>query len=68
MGRTGQVKSQTTKRAIWVDDPMATPKARSIFPRYATVMAVACSAALPTIGMITKPMNIFDRPCAIAHA
>ena len=51
-----------TKRAICVDDPSATPNARSILPFQAMTMAVLCSAAFPTIGIITKPTNVSEMP------
>jgi hypothetical protein len=47
----------TTKSEICVAEPSATPSARSILDLYAIVMAVACSAALPTMGRMTKPTN-----------
>ena len=46
-----------TKSAIWMDDPTATPIARSILFFEATVTAVMCSAALPTIGRMMRPTN-----------
>mmetsp|Transcript_141956 Transcript_141956/g.353790 ORF Transcript_141956/g.353790 Transcript_141956/m.353790 type:complete len:242 (-) Transcript_141956:914-1639(-) len=52
----------TTKRAICVEEPMATPSARSIFPLAATVTAVACSAALPTMGSRMTPMKALGKP------
>mmetsp|Transcript_7071 Transcript_7071/g.20106 ORF Transcript_7071/g.20106 Transcript_7071/m.20106 type:complete len:229 (+) Transcript_7071:314-1000(+) len=52
----------TTKSAICVEEPTATPSARSIMPLYAAVTAVACSAALPTIGNNITPMKAFDKP------
>mmetsp|Transcript_1793 Transcript_1793/g.4815 ORF Transcript_1793/g.4815 Transcript_1793/m.4815 type:complete len:297 (+) Transcript_1793:182-1072(+) len=52
----------TTKRAICVEEPMATPKARSILPLAAQVTAVACSAAFPTMGRSMTPMNALGRP------
>merc|ERR1719498_1046307 len=50
----------TTKRAICVDEPKATARAKSILSLYAQVIAVACSAALPTIGSSTTPTNALD--------
>ena len=40
-----------------VDEPRATDKAKSILPLYDITRAVACSAAFPTIGKITKPIK-----------
>ena len=44
----------TTKRAICVLLPRATPSDRSILSLVATVTAVRCSAALPTLGRRRK--------------
>mmetsp|Transcript_72612 Transcript_72612/g.224301 ORF Transcript_72612/g.224301 Transcript_72612/m.224301 type:complete len:200 (+) Transcript_72612:241-840(+) len=52
----------TTKSAICVEEPTATPRARSIMPFMADETAVACSAALPTIGSRIVPMNALGRP------
>jgi len=46
-----------TKRAIWIEEPTATPMARSILFFVATVTAVTCSAALPTMGRMMRPMK-----------
>mmetsp|Transcript_19873 Transcript_19873/g.50238 ORF Transcript_19873/g.50238 Transcript_19873/m.50238 type:complete len:205 (-) Transcript_19873:609-1223(-) len=51
-----------TKRAICVDEPSATPKARSILPLAAMTIAVECSAALPMMGRMTKPTKDSERP------
>jgi hypothetical protein len=42
---------------IWIEDPTATPIAKSILFLLATVTAVTCSAALPTIGRMINPMK-----------
>ena len=52
----------STSIAICMLDPTATPIARSILSLQATVTAVACSAALPTIGSRISPTNVFDIP------
>jgi len=44
-----------TKSAIWILEPTATPIARSILFLLATVTAVTCSAAFPTIGRMMRP-------------
>jgi hypothetical protein len=41
----------------WIEEPTATPIARSILFLLATVTAVTCSAALPTIGRMISPIN-----------
>ena len=45
------------ERTRTVDEPSATDKARSILPLYDITRAVACSAAFPTMGRITNPIN-----------
>mmetsp|Transcript_12526 Transcript_12526/g.41819 ORF Transcript_12526/g.41819 Transcript_12526/m.41819 type:complete len:218 (-) Transcript_12526:691-1344(-) len=66
MGHANSVMSGMQRRAICVDEPRATAMARSILPRRAMEMAVACSAALPTMGRSTKPMNASGRSHADA--
>jgi hypothetical protein len=51
-----------TRRAIWMDEPTATPMARSILSFMATVTAVTCSAALPTMGNKIKPTKVSEMP------
>ena len=46
----------------WVDDPTAMPRASSILFLQAKMMAAACSAALPTMGMTMVPRNSFGTP------
>ena len=49
----------STKSAIWMLDPIAMPRARSILLRIATITAVMCSTALPAMGSRmsdTKPV------------
>ncbi|KAK2122118.1 hypothetical protein NOF04DRAFT_1337289, partial [Fusarium oxysporum II5] len=46
-----------TRRAIWIEEPTATPMARSILSRSATATAVTCSATLPTLGIKIRPMK-----------
>eukprot|EP01050_Picozoa_sp_SAG11_P039087 SAG11_NODE_16275_length_552_cov_1.203091_1_plen_106_part_01 len=46
--------------AICVADPMAMERARLIFPLYAAVTAVKCSAALPTTGRRMTPTKTSD--------
>lgn len=41
-------------------DPTATPMARSILSLHATVTAVACSAAFPTIGRRISPTKVLE--------
>lgn len=43
--------------SIWIEEPTATPIAKSILFLLATVTAVTCSAAFPTIGRIINPMK-----------
>lgn len=43
-----------TKRAIWIEEPTATPSERSILSWTETDTAVTCSAALPTIGSCAR--------------
>jgi hypothetical protein len=50
--------SGRTNNAICILEPTATPIARSILSLQATVTAVACSAALPTIGRRINPTNV----------
>ena len=63
------MQSGTTKRAICVDEPMAMPSASSILFLTAKMIAAACSAALPTIGMTMVPRKrsgtpqFSDAPC-----
>ena len=45
-----------------IDDPTATPTAKSILFLYATVTAVTCSAALPTMGKTINPINVVETP------
>lgn len=52
----------STSNAICILDPTATPIARSILSLQATVTAVACSAALPTIGSRIKPTKVSEMP------
>mmetsp|Transcript_101540 Transcript_101540/g.295947 ORF Transcript_101540/g.295947 Transcript_101540/m.295947 type:complete len:227 (+) Transcript_101540:130-810(+) len=52
----------TTNNAICVEEPTATPSARSILPFNALVTAVACSAALPTMGSRIVPMKALGKP------
>ena len=47
---------------IWIDEPTATPIARSILFLLATVTAVTCSAAFPTMGRMMRPMNVSLKP------
>mmetsp|Transcript_101957 Transcript_101957/g.202426 ORF Transcript_101957/g.202426 Transcript_101957/m.202426 type:complete len:217 (+) Transcript_101957:103-753(+) len=58
---TNTVKG-TTKRAICAEDPSATPRDKSILSFMATVTAVACSAALPTIGRRITPIKDREIP------
>jgi hypothetical protein len=51
-----------TSKAICMLDPTATPIARSILSLHATVTAVACSAALPTIGSRISPTKVLEMP------
>jgi len=44
-----------TSKAICIEDPTATPIAKSILFFIATVTAVKCSAALPTMGSRIRP-------------
>src|SRR5204863_1870395 len=46
----------------------ATPIAKSILFFIATVTAVTCSAALPTIGKTISPMNVALRPESVVTA
>lgn len=50
--------SGSTSSAICMLDPTATPIERSILSLQATVTAVACSAALPTIGSRINPTKV----------
>ena len=50
-----------TKSAICIEDPTATPMAKSILSFIATDTAVTCSAALPTIGKRISPKNRGER-------
>jgi len=64
--------SNSSFRKNTMDDPTATPTAKSILFLYATVTAVTCycqwcdkshtSAAFPTIGNTIRPMNVVDTP------
>ena len=54
--------SGRTRRAICREEPQATPMERSILSLMATVTAVACSAALPTMGRRMRPMNSSETP------
>lgn len=47
-----------TNIAIWMLEPTATPIAKSILFLYDAVTAVACSAALDTIGKRTNPIQV----------
>ena len=49
-----------TKMAIWMEEPTATARARSILLRMATRTAVMCSHALEAIGSTMTPMKAFD--------
>lgn len=50
------------KMAIWMDEPTATPSARSILFFIATMTAVMCSHALPAIGSTMIPRKAWLRP------
>ena len=52
--------SGRTSSAICILDPTATPIDKSILSLQATVTAVACSAALPTIGIRINPTKVFE--------
>ena len=52
----------STKMAIWIEDPRATPIARSILFLYATRTAVICSQALPAMGRMISPRKASLRP------
>ena len=52
--------------AIWMDEPKATPSARSSLFLAATVTAVTCSAAFPTIGIMIVPMKMELTPQSTA--
>ena len=52
----------TTSTTTTEPPPTATPIARSILSLTATVTAVACSAALPTIGRRINPTKVFEIP------
>jgi hypothetical protein len=54
---SGRISNATCKL-----DPIATPIARSILSLQATVTAVACSAAFPTIGRRISPTKVVDKP------
>lgn len=54
--------SGSTNNAICMLDPTATPIAKSILSLHATVTAVACSAALPTIGRRINPTKVLEIP------
>lgn len=57
----------STNSAICMLDPTATPMARSILSLHATVTAVACSAALPTIGRRINPTKVSEMwPCVVS--
>ena len=45
-------------------EPTATPIDRSILSLIATVTAVACSAALPTMGRRIRPTNVVEMPAS----
>jgi hypothetical protein len=54
--------SGSTNSAICMLEPTATPIAKSILSLIDTVTAVACSAALPTMGSRIRPTNVFEIP------
>lgn len=54
--------SGKTRRAICILEPTATPIDKSILSLIATVTAVACSAALPTIGSRIRPTKVVETP------
>ncbi|KAH3663664.1 hypothetical protein OGAPHI_005065 [Ogataea philodendri] len=57
-----RTRNGVTNNEIWIEEPTATPTARSILFFTATTTAVTCSAALPTIGITIKPIKVFERP------
>lgn len=61
-------RSGSTRRAICMLEPTATPIERSILSFAATVTAVACSAAFPTIGSRIKPTNVSEMPPEVVIA
>ena len=57
--------SGMTKRAIWIDEPMAIVSERSILSLTETVTAVTCSAAFPTRGRRMRATNSREMPPSV---
>mmetsp|Transcript_3549 Transcript_3549/g.10949 ORF Transcript_3549/g.10949 Transcript_3549/m.10949 type:complete len:271 (-) Transcript_3549:880-1692(-) len=62
--RTHEASTRTgiQKRAICIDEPIAMPIASSILFFMAKMMAAACSAAFPTMGIMMVPRNRSGTP------
>merc|ERR1719424_1034013 len=55
-------RSGTQKTPLWIEEPTAMPSASSILFLTAKMMAAACSAALPTMGMMMVPRKRSGTP------
>ena len=66
MAQLNSTQMGSTNSAIWMDEPIAMPSARSILFFIATMTAVMCSTALPASGSKTMDRKLVVRPDDLA--
>ena len=66
MAQLNSTQTGSTNSAIWMDEPIAMPSAKSILFFMATITAVMCSTALPASGSSTIERNFVVKPDDLA--